>query len=243
MFKVIIAGSRNFNDVKTLTEFCDSVLKNQKEVTIISGKAKGADTLAIAYAKARNYPVIEMPADWDTHGKRAGYIRNADMEKQADALIAFPIGDSVGTRHMIALMQKKQKPVRVCEPIAAPVEPDVKPKQEEVNPMITIHNLKTTKMDKECGWHFYVGRGSDVGNPFVMQNYSLEERARVCSEYEKWITTQLAKNTDTYNKKLALYMNIMLQAYQKHGKLALFCYCEPKQCHAETIAKLIGGKK
>ena len=41
--KVIIAGGRNFNDYDSLKNKVDTILSNQKEVTIVSGTARGAD--------------------------------------------------------------------------------------------------------------------------------------------------------------------------------------------------------
>ena len=48
--KIIVAGSRTFNDYKLLTDKLDYFLQNQKDITIISGKAKGADSLGEDYA-------------------------------------------------------------------------------------------------------------------------------------------------------------------------------------------------
>lgn len=67
---------------------------------VISGKAKGADTLAIDWAVVNWLTWDEYPADWEKYGKSAGYIRNQQMldEGKPDYVIAFPGG--AGTKNM-----------------------------------------------------------------------------------------------------------------------------------------------
>jgi hypothetical protein len=65
--------------------------------------AKGADALGEQWAIANWCPIKEFPADWDAHGKAAGYIRNEAMAKVADVLVAFWDGKSRGTTSMIKL--------------------------------------------------------------------------------------------------------------------------------------------
>lgn len=99
--KVVIAGSRNFNDLKTLTRVCNHYLKNQKTIEVVSGTAKGADRLGEAYAYSKGYKLTRFPADWDSHGQGAGIIRNREMAEYADAVIVFWDGHSRGTANMI----------------------------------------------------------------------------------------------------------------------------------------------
>jgi hypothetical protein len=104
--KVIIAGSRNFVDYKLLCETCDYMLQNKTDIEIVSGRAKGADLLGEKYAKERGHKIKEFPAAWDAYGKSAGYIRNEEMAKYADAAIVFWDGNSKGSKHMINLAEK-----------------------------------------------------------------------------------------------------------------------------------------
>lgn len=100
--KVIIAGSREFNDYDLLVKICDIILKNKnEEIIIMSGGAKGADTLGEKYAKERNYKIIKILPEWNKYGKQAGILRNIKMAHEADYLIAFWDGKSKGTKHMI----------------------------------------------------------------------------------------------------------------------------------------------
>lgn len=103
--KVIIAGGRNFEDYDLLCRKADKILSQQHEVEVVSGAAKGADKLGERYAEERGFPIKRFPADWGTHGKAAGYIRNEEMALYADALIAFWDEQSKGTKHMIDIAE------------------------------------------------------------------------------------------------------------------------------------------
>lgn len=116
-FKVIIAGSRHFNNYELLRLKVDSILRKKIEegykIIIISGRAKGADTLGERYAKERKYELMLFPAEWDIYGKGAGPIRNGKMADEADALIAFLFENSRGTINMIKQATKKGLKIRV----------------------------------------------------------------------------------------------------------------------------------
>ncbi|WP_303982932.1 DUF2493 domain-containing protein [Niallia circulans] len=113
--RVIVAGGRDFNDYVLLKTNLDYVLRNRQvdEVVIVSGKARGADSLGELYAKERGLEVSAYPADWDTYGKSAGYIRNKQMAETSHALMAFWDGKSRGTKHMIDLAKEKGLRVQV----------------------------------------------------------------------------------------------------------------------------------
>ena len=111
--KIIIAGSRGFNDYETLCKVCDHMLSKQKKIEIVSGTAGGADRLGELYAKENKYLLKQFPADWGKLGKKAGYVRNEKMAEYADALIAFWDGESKGTKHMIDLAKKHKLKVKI----------------------------------------------------------------------------------------------------------------------------------
>lgn len=114
MFRVIIAGGRNFNDYQLLSTTMDYLLCNvTEEITVVCGKARGADTLGEQYAMERGYRVDYYPADWKRFGKRAGYLRNEQMAQNADALVAFWDGESRGTKLMIDLAKQYGLKVRI----------------------------------------------------------------------------------------------------------------------------------
>jgi hypothetical protein len=110
--KVIIAGSRNFNDYNLLKTSCDNLLTQFTNIEIVSGTARGADKLGERYAMEKGYSIKEFPANWSL-GKSAGYIRNDEMAQYADMLIAFWDGTSKGTKHMIDLANKRSINVEI----------------------------------------------------------------------------------------------------------------------------------
>lgn len=115
-FKVIIAGGRDFLDYNLLKEKVNNILIDKRlthKIVIISGCARGADTLGMRYASENILDVDEYPADWDKYGKKAGYMRNVEMAENADALIAFWDGKSKGTKHMIDIATERNLPIRV----------------------------------------------------------------------------------------------------------------------------------
>lgn len=117
-FRVIIAGSRNFNNYELLKKECDAFLSDKKEkynITIISGGARGADFSGEKYAHDEGFALEIYPADWNKFGKGAGFRRNEQMAEVADALIAFWDGKSHGTKHMIDIMTEKKLQVKIVE--------------------------------------------------------------------------------------------------------------------------------
>jgi hypothetical protein len=113
MFKVIIAGGRDFKDFNHLCEVVDHMLQNKDDIEVVSGTAMGADQLGEKYAKECGYALKEFPADWEEFGKAAGHIRNRQMGDYADALIAFWDGKSKGTKGMIEYARTKDLQVAV----------------------------------------------------------------------------------------------------------------------------------
>lgn len=118
--KLLIAGTRTFtdyeffkNEINKLIQQCYEQGYAWKIDCIISGCARGADQLAIRYAKEYNIPTVLYPASWEKYGRAAGPIRNIEMANAADALIAFWDGKSAGTKNMIEAMQERQKELHV----------------------------------------------------------------------------------------------------------------------------------
>lgn len=107
--RVIIAGSRDIIDY----EFIKNCINTSqfKISEIVCGYAHGVDLLGKRYGQEHNISVAEFPADWSTHGKSAGFIRNSKMAKYGEALIAIWDGKSRGTKNMINQMKTLNKPV------------------------------------------------------------------------------------------------------------------------------------
>ena len=105
--KLIIAGSRAFNNYEKLCAECDNILQDQNNIEIVSGAYyRGADKLGEQYAKERGFKITRFPANWNKYGKAAGPKRNQQMANYADALIAFWDGKSRGTENMIDLAEQ-----------------------------------------------------------------------------------------------------------------------------------------
>ena len=103
--KLIIAGGREFKDYKALQDaMADWIRDNGPPYIIISGGARGADTLAEQWAEEHDTLIHIYPAQWDLYGRSAGYRRNEQMAKEGNYLLAFWDGESRGTKHMIDLM-------------------------------------------------------------------------------------------------------------------------------------------
>ena len=117
-FKVVVAGGRNFNDLASMTVHLNSLLKTKRlthEIVIISGTARGADQTGEKYAGNTGDTLLRFPADWDTFGKSAGYVRNKAMADQADAVVVFWDGKSKGSKHMIDIAKSAGLPIRVIQ--------------------------------------------------------------------------------------------------------------------------------
>ncbi len=105
--KVIIAGGRNFDNYKYLSDTMDNL--NIIISEIICGGARGADTLGETWAKNNGIPIKYFYPDWDGLGKAAGHIRNTKMAEYGDYLVAFWDGKSSGTKDMITVMKQLGK--------------------------------------------------------------------------------------------------------------------------------------
>lgn len=104
--KTIVAGSRSVEDYAVVKRAIADSLFNISEV--VSGTAQGVDKLGERWAEEKGVPIKQFPADWKTHGKRAGYLRNKEMAGYADAAVIVWDGESKGTKWMIDLAKEKQ---------------------------------------------------------------------------------------------------------------------------------------
>jgi hypothetical protein len=104
--KILVTGSRDLHDLLHVTDTLNSVhLGEGGPVTfVVHGDAKGSDQLAEQWAKSNQIPTFKHPADWDTHGIRAGSIRDAHMlalHDDVELVVAFPRGVSKGTKDIM----------------------------------------------------------------------------------------------------------------------------------------------
>lgn len=117
--KLIIAGSRSFYNYALLDEALTNLLANYddlpKQIEIVSGHDLGTDRLGEIWAERHNVKITTFPANWQLHGKHAGYLRNIEMAEYADALVAFWDGMSKVTKHMIDIAKSKNLQVKVIK--------------------------------------------------------------------------------------------------------------------------------
>lgn len=112
--KVLVCGDRNWTNRKLILERLKQL---EGEIIIVEGGARGADSLAGSVAKELGYGLRIYPAQWTTHGKAAGPIRNRQMldTEHPDLVIAFHnnLEASKGTKDMVNYAKKHNIPTEV----------------------------------------------------------------------------------------------------------------------------------
>ena len=112
--KLVIFGSRPQFMQMTLEQQTDLISRSVRKfdlqpTLIISGMAQGIDSAAILFARRNNLPIKGFSADWNTHGRAAGKIRNKQMAMEADVGLGLQWNGSPGTQHMIECMRALRK--------------------------------------------------------------------------------------------------------------------------------------
>lgn len=115
---IAMVGSRNFTNFNLFEQKVDEAfdnwgLKKNNVNRIVSGGARGTDTLAEKYAKKYNIELKTYLPDWKRNGKAAGIIRNADIINNSDYVIAFPSHHGRGTQDSIRKAKKSNPPKKV----------------------------------------------------------------------------------------------------------------------------------
>lgn len=102
---ICINGSRSITNVNL------GLFINPNHVgCVVTGGARGIDTLAEHWAKANKIEWVCYLPQWDLLGKRAGMIRNKEMVDFCDILISFWDGKSSGTKQAIEYAQSIGRP-------------------------------------------------------------------------------------------------------------------------------------
>ncbi len=111
--KCIIAGSRSIAREKfVLDAFTDCPIRDMI-TEIVSGGARGVDSLGESIATYNKIKCSVFKAEWDKFGLSAGYKRNRVMGEYADAALVVWDSESKGTKSMINIMKELKKPVYV----------------------------------------------------------------------------------------------------------------------------------
>lgn len=117
--RILVTGSREFTDEDIVRGAIIETLmcrgRSAQATLLAHGAARGADMLADRVARSMNMAVVQYPADWRRYGRRAGYVRNAEMLENANpevALAFFKLGaENKGTAMMVKLCKDRGVPV------------------------------------------------------------------------------------------------------------------------------------
>ncbi len=107
--KVAIVGSRDFKDLSFVEREMLRIIPLSNIELIVSGGAKGVDTLAEEFASKHEIKTKIFNAEWEKYGRAAGPIRNAKIVDEADLIIAFLAKGSKGTKSTINIAIKEKK--------------------------------------------------------------------------------------------------------------------------------------
>lgn len=121
MYTIAVVGSRDYIDYDEfygcmrgiINGVCTHKGVDLNDIMIISGGARGADSMAEQFAEDDGMPYMEYGAEWDTYGKAAGMRRNSTMVEKADYVVAFWDGESSGTLDSIEKAQLAGKDHKV----------------------------------------------------------------------------------------------------------------------------------
>ena len=108
--RYIVCGGRHYADSIFMDNHLQVLLRTDWNFVLVHGDAKGADRLAGSWGNHYGVIVEPHPADWDTHGRKAGMLRNREMlDTGIDGVVAFPGG--VGTAGMVRIALAAGVPV------------------------------------------------------------------------------------------------------------------------------------
>ena len=103
---ILVAGGRDFTNIDMLESAMATAIHHlnssglDRPIRFVQGGAKGADFLAKCIALKYGYEVVEEPADWNTHGRAAGHIRNQKMLDDHQPSVAVIMPGGRGTNDM-----------------------------------------------------------------------------------------------------------------------------------------------
>lgn len=110
-----VVGSRTFTNYELLKDTLTKICQDMHVKQIVSGGAIGADSLARRFAIENHIPILELKPDWKKFGKAAGMLRNTDIIKQSDIVVAFWDHVSPGTRDSINKAKQMGKQCHVVK--------------------------------------------------------------------------------------------------------------------------------
>lgn len=110
--RLAIVGGRDFQDYDYMKRCLSALQEDYTVLEVVSGGARGADSLGERWADEQGIRKKIFPADWNRYGKSAGFRRNRDIVANADLVAAFWDGRSRGTANTIELARMAMKTVK-----------------------------------------------------------------------------------------------------------------------------------
>jgi len=112
---IAIVGGRDFSDYTLFKESLSAYISIYSGIpdNIVSGGAKGADTLAAQFATEMDIPLLVFKPDYQKYGRGATLVRNTQIIENADVVFAFWDGQSKGTKDSITKAKKLQKELHI----------------------------------------------------------------------------------------------------------------------------------
>ena len=111
---IAIVGGRDFNDYPLLKESILAYIEaHKKPENIVSGSAKGADSLAAQFAAEMSIPLLVFKPDYQKYGRGATLVRNTQIIENAEVVFAFWDGQSKGTKDSIKKAEKLKKELHI----------------------------------------------------------------------------------------------------------------------------------
>ena len=97
---------------------------------------------------------------------------------------------------------------------------------------ISVLNKHHYKCDNLPADAHYIGRGSALGNPYVIGDYSRETAIAL---YKPWLLRQISEEKPDVIDALDEIANEVMHK----GHSRLMCFCKPLACHGDFISELV----
>lgn len=114
LYTVLVTGSRKYEDYDRILEDIkleDKIARSlDRTILVVHGGAAGADSLAESACLNLGIHTAKVKARWEVLSKTAGPVRNKVMAEmfEYDTVLAYPLEDSVGTKHMMSIARVKK---------------------------------------------------------------------------------------------------------------------------------------
>ncbi len=107
---VLITGDRDWDDPEMIKGILEGLMLTHNIVRVIHGNCRGADKQGAVAADELGIPLTPYDADWDTHHRAAGPIRNQQMIDEGKPTLGLAFHDNLskskGTMDMVRRLRK-----------------------------------------------------------------------------------------------------------------------------------------